>query len=227
MPLESKKLNKKLEKKLTLDYLLYLPKDYDGAKKFPLVIFLHGAGERGSNIELVKIHGFPKLVAAGGEYDFILAAPQCPGGKNWGEGKADEFIALVGELIEKYAVDTARIYLTGLSMGGFGTFFYGAKYKNAFAALAPICGGIREHIPSVEIYKDKPLWVFHGAKDSVVGLANSTWIVNELNNMDADVKFTVYPDADHDSWTETYDNPALVRWFLSKKNENFSLEPVF
>ena len=227
MSLKAQKLEKIIEKKITLDYLLYLPKEYDESdKKYPLVIFLHGAGERGSDTEKLKVHGIPKLIAAGQDFEFIAVAPQCPSDKWWGEFVEDEFENLLKDCIESYKVDTSRIYLTGLSMGGYGTWYYGWKYCKAFAALAPICGGLNSSKArsKLEVFKDTPIWVFHGAKDEVVTLSSSAEIVNALNDIDAKVKFTVYPDAEHDSWTETYDNPAFYKWLLSQYNYNFNFE---
>ena len=226
MSLEAKKLDKIIEKKITLDYLLYLPKEYaDNDKEYPLVIFLHGAGERGDDINKVKVHGIPKVVSEGKDFEFIAVAPQCPEDKWWGDSVDDEFENLLRECIENYRVDTSRIYLTGLSMGGYGTWYYGWKYNKAFAALVPICGGAGSPkiINAIEKYKNTPIWVFHGAQDSVVPLSSSTVLVNALNDIDADVKFTVYPEAEHDSWTETYENPALYKWLMSKQNDNFVL----
>jgi len=250
MPFEAKEFSAVIQKIVSLKYLLYLPKDYNDfnieldsenleieAKKFPLIIFLHGMGERGNDLELVKIHGLPRQISEGQNFDFIVACPQCPDNKFWGEIVEDEFINLVKELIEKYNVDTSRIYLTGLSMGGFGTWYYGRRYKSVFAALAPVCGGLdikfvdpqlyevyRNHdFYTIDVYKDIPIWNFHGAKDSLVALECSTSIVNALNDINGDIKFTVYPDLDHDSWTPTYQNPALYKWFLSKKNECFKI----
>lgn len=235
MSFASKEFNAVIQKTVSLKYLLYLPKDYDelnieldqesfgiGPKKFPLIIFLHGMGERGDDLEKVKIHGLPKQIDAGQDFDFIVACPQCPDNKFWGETLEDEFISFLKDLIEKYNVDTSKIYLTGLSMGGFGTWYYGYKYTNAFAALAPVCGGI-SHSVSFEAYKDIPIWNFHGAKDAAVPLERSTSIVNALNDIGGNIKFTVYPELEHDSWTPTYENPALYKWFLSNKNEHFRI----
>jgi Predicted peptidase len=222
MSLIPKKLEKIIEKKITLDYLLYLPKGYEESdEKYPLVIFLHGAGERGSDVEKLKVHGIPKLVSEGKAFEFIAVAPQCPEDKWWGGFVEDEFENLLRESIADYRVDTSRIYLTGLSMGGFGTWYYGAKFNKAFAALAPICGGLNASNINLEIYKDIPMWVFHGAKDSTVPLSESSDLVNALNELDANVKFTVYPEAEHDSWTVTYENPAFYKWMLSQYNKNF------
>ena len=123
----------------------------------------------------------------------------------------------MNDVITSYAVDTERLYLTGLSMGGFGTWHLGAVHPERFATLAPICGGgawFAGFPEKARVLKDVPIWVFHGAKDEVVPLQESEKVVDVLKACGGNVRFTVYPDADHDSWTETYNNPELYEWFL-------------
>jgi predicted peptidase len=212
---EAQTLNRAITKVVKLNYLLYLPKDYgrEAGRKWPLVLFLHGAGETGSDVEMVKKHGPPKLIAAGKEFPFIVASPQAPV-RGW---KADELAALLDEIEEKYAVDKDRVIVTGLSMGGYGTFDLAMAHPDRFAAIAPIAGGGQPrrsrgiaHIP---------VWVFHGTKDSVVPASESENMVNALKAAGADVKYTVYPELDHDSWTVTYENPALYEWMLAQKRK--------
>jgi predicted peptidase len=206
-----------LERKqvLTADYLLHLPPGYgaDTTKRWPLVLFLHGAGERGTNLQIVAKHGPPKIDLAKNE--FITVAPQCPSGQIWSN---DLLLALLDEIESKYAVDTKRVYLTGLSMGGFGTWSLGLSHPEKFAAIAPICGG-GDFITPLLADKAKlvslPIWAFHGGKDPVVPLEESERMVNCLKKMGVnEVKLTVYPEAGHDSWTQTYTNPELFQWFL-------------
>jgi len=210
---------KEITKKVSLGYLLYLPKGYGEKKdqKWPLILFLHGAGERGSDLSLVKKHGPPKLIDQGKEFPFIVVSPQCPTTSWWPE-QVDALTALLDEVRSKYAVDAERVYLTGLSMGGFGTWTLASRYPERFAALAPICGGGDKYL--VSRLKSVPVWVFHGAKDPVVPLQSSTDMVEALKRAGGDVQLTVYPEAQHDSWTETYNNPKLYEWFLShRRNE--------
>jgi predicted peptidase len=149
------------------------------------------------------------LVQAGKDFPFIVVSPQCERSQRW---HPDAVAQLVDELCGRYKVDRQRMYLTGLSMGGFGTWDTIAAHPKLFAAAAPICGG---GDPSrVALHKHIPTWVFHGAKDAVVPLARSEEMVEALKAAGVDVKFTVYPEAGHDSWTETYDNPKLYDWFL-------------
>jgi predicted peptidase len=208
-------LNKKTVQVMDCNYLLYLPADYDkGGKKWPLIMFLHGAGERGNNLEVVKKHGPPKMIAQGKSFDFIIVSPQCPNDMWWPE-KTDLLIALLDEIEAKYRVDTDRVYLTGLSMGGFGTWTLAIEYPNRFAAIAPICGGSERYLGYR--LKKVPVWAFHGAKDNTVPLIRSQEMVDAVKKAGGDAKLTVYPEAEHDSWTETYNNPELYQWFLSHK----------
>ena len=209
------RLNKTITKVEDCNYILYLPPDYGkGDKKWPLIMFLHGAGERGNNLELVKRHGPPKMVAHGKSFDFIIVSPQCPNDTWWPE-KTDLVITLLDEIEAKYRVDTDRVYLTGLSMGGFGTWYVAEKYPQRFAAIAPICGG-SEHYEASRL-KNVPVWAFHGAKDNVVPLIRSQEMVDAVKKAGGDAKLTIYPEAEHDSWTETYNNPELYQWLLSHK----------
>lgn len=197
-----------------LRYLLYLPPEYkpDG-KPWPLLVFLHGMGETGNNLELVKRHGPPKLIAQGKHFPFIVLSPQTPR-PGW---NPDAVVALIDAICEHYNVDRSRIYLTGLSMGGFGTWATAAAYPDRFAAIAPICGGGDPRW--AERLKDIPIWVFHGAKDQVVPVAFSERMVEAIKAAGGNVKFTVYPDAGHDSWTVTYNNPELYNWFLQHRKK--------
>jgi predicted peptidase len=201
-------------KEIRMNYLLYLPKDYGKTDKtWPLILFLHGAGERGDNIEKVKTHGPARLAAEGRDFDFIIVSPQCPQ-EGWWTGMTDELMALVDDISQRYQVDTRRLYITGLSMGGFGTWSLIQKYPDKFAAAAPICGG-GETVPARHRLDKMPIWVFHGAKDEVVPLSKSEEMVKVVEKSgNKNIKFTVYPEAGHDSWTETYNNPELYQWFL-------------
>ena len=207
---EEKHFEKEITVKVKLNYLLFLPDDYaQGDKKWPLILFLHGAGESGDDLSKVKIHGPPKIVETKTNFPFIVVSPQSPG-RGW---NPDTLKGLLDDVLANYRVDRDRVYLTGLSMGGYGTWSLAAAYPGSFAAIAPICGG--GNPADAKKIKDLPIWVFHGAKDEAVPLRRSEEMVDALKEVGADVKFTVYPDAGHDSWTETYDNPELYKWFMS------------
>jgi len=200
-----------------IQYLLYVPQDYAKAKEpWPLVLFLHGAGERGDNLDKVKVHGPPKLVARGKEFPFICISPQCPAKAWWDRPREIAALkALLDDAAARYNVDTGRVYVTGLSMGGFGTWALAIDQPKRFAAIAPICGkGDPEKVAAI---KHVPTWVFHGAKDRTVPLKRSEEMVEALKAAGAEPKFTVYPDAGHDSWTATYNNPDFWKWLLAQR----------
>ena len=198
--------------KVSLNYLLYLPQDYKQKESWPLLLFLHGAGERGDNLDLVKVHGPPKLIAAGKEFPFIVASPQCPTDQWW---QAVELTALLDEIVEKHKVDESRIYVTGLSMGGFGAWSLASYTPKRFAAIMPICGGGETHW--TKTFAHLPVWAFHGAKDTAVPLERSEKMVEALKKSGGEPKLTIYPDVAHDSWTETFANPAVYEWLLGQK----------
>lgn len=202
-----------------LPYLLYLPegakagKAAPGEKSFPLVVFLHGAGERGNNLDLVKNHGPPKRVEAGDDFPFLLVSPQCPKDQWWPWQPVHE---LIDHLEATLPVDPDRIYLTGLSMGGYGTWDFACRKPERFAAIAPICGGGTPYL--MRRLADLPIWAFHGAKDAVVPLSESERLVTALKRFgNMQTKFTVYPEATHNSWTQAYDDPDLYEWLLSHR----------
>jgi predicted peptidase len=212
---QPKTFQRQMTKTVGLSYLLYLPPGYDEKQPWPTILFLHGMGERGDDLEKVKVHGIPKKLEAGEDMPFIVISPQCPMGSFW-TLETDALNALLDEVIDHYAIDTDRLYLTGLSMGGYGTWQLGTEYPERFAAVAPICGG---GFPERAVaLKDTPVWVFHGDKDEVVLIRESQEMVDALEACGAkDVQFTVYPGVGHDSWTQTYDNPKLYNWFLSHR----------
>jgi len=222
-----KKISVEIKRTVELNYLENLPKDYDAKKKYPLVIFLHGAGERGNNVKKVKVHGIPKLIdkksALLQKYEFIAISPQCPDIYSW-SAIPETVENLIKDCIENLSVDTSRIYLTGLSMGGFGSWNLACRNPHAFAAVAPICGGLwGSDSIDLRAIKHLPMWVFHGAKDTVVPLSASADPVADLYELGANVRFTVYPELEHDSWTVTYDSPVFYKWLFSQKNDNFKL----
>jgi predicted peptidase len=209
-------LEKSVTKVLKAGYLLYLPKDYgkEPDKKWPVMVFLHGSGESGADLEKVKVHGPPKLIAQGKDLPFIVVSPQAPvfPRRGW---DVETLNALLDDVLAKHSADTDRVYLTGLSMGGYGTWAWATANPERFAAIAPICGGGQAR-QGARALKNMPIWVFHGAKDTTVPLQESQDMIDALKKAGAaEVKFTVYPEAGHDSWTVTYDNPELFTWLLA------------
>ncbi len=211
---------KTITKNLSCEYLLFLPEGYSKNKKdWPLILFLHGAGERGSDLNKVKVHGPPKIVEKQKDFPFIVVSPQCPK-DDWWTDKVEVLIHLLDDIVDRYNVDSERIYLTGLSMGGYGSWALAAEYPERFAALAPICGG-GNRIMAFRL-KNVPIWAFHGAKDNVVPLKQSEEMVEAIKARGGNAKLTVYPDAGHDSWTETYNNKELYDWFLKHRKASKS-----
>ena len=194
-----------------MGYLLFLPQDYDQKESWPLLVFLHGAGERGDDLELVKKHGPPKIVESKKDFPFVVLSPQC-GQRGW---RLEPLMALIDNIAARHKIDPDRIYVTGLSMGGFGTWALAAAYPHKFAAIAPICGG--GDLKQAERIKQLPVWAFHGAKDEVVPPERSREMVDALQAAGGNVRLTIYPEAGHDSWTESYDNPELYSWLLQHK----------
>ncbi|MGA2867197.1 MAG: prolyl oligopeptidase family serine peptidase [Verrucomicrobiota bacterium] len=198
-----------------LDYLLFLPQGYETSdKRWPLMLFLHGAGESGSDLAKVKLHGPPKLVESKPDFPFIVVSPQSPR-MGW---NVEALNALLDDIIHQYRVDEDRVYLTGLSMGGYGTWSLAAAHPDKFAAIVPICGGGKT--ADAPKLARLPIWVFHGAKDPAVPVARSKEMVEAIKAAGGNPKFTIYPEAAHDSWTETYNNPELYQWLLEQKRRH-------
>ena len=200
-----------------LGYLLYIPTDYgaDAGKKSPIIIFLHGSGEAGdgtTQLDKVKIHGPPKVAPNMKDFPFIVVSPQNPPRQMWlptqVKGLTDHILSTLKN------ADADRVYLTGLSLGGFGTWATATAYPDTYAAIAPICGAGRP--ATVDRIKHLPIWVVHGDKDPAVPVQRSVEMVEALKAAGAkDVQFTRYPDKAHDVWTVTYDDPKFYAWMLS------------
>ena len=202
---------KTITKTVDAQYLVVKPQDYDEFEKYPLLIFLHGRGEQGDDLQRVKIHGPFKKVAELG-LPLLIIAPQSPQDEWW---DVDTLEALVEEIIDDLNVDEDRVYLTGLSMGGSGTWALACRRPELFAAIAPICGwSVPSKAPRL---KDVPVWAFHGNRDEVVGVHESTNMINALHEAGNDARLTIYPEAGHNSWTQTYNNPQLYEWLLSHR----------
>ena len=206
-------------KTVSLDYLIYLPENYvqDSEAAWPLIVFLHGKGERGNDLAMIKKHGIAQITIHQRTLPFVLLAPQCPLGTWWGE-QTDALDALVDDVAQQFHVDTTRVYLTGLSMGGYGTWHFATLFPHRFAAVAPICGGgshWHDYPGRVTALKDTPVWAFHGADDPVVPVSESQILVDVLQDAGGDARLTIYPNTLHDSWTKTYSNPELYTWFFA------------
>jgi predicted peptidase len=204
---------KEITRTVSCRYLLFLPEDFGTTeKKWPLILFLHGVGQWGNDLEKVKELGLPKIVENQKDFPFIVVSPQCPENEMWA---SDVLIPLINEVANQNSVDMDRIYVTGLSMGGGGTWHLACEYPDRFAAIAPICGwGTLEKARNL---KNVPVWAFHGAKDNVVPVKRSEDMVQAVKDCGGNARLTIYPEAGHDSWTETYNNEELYDWFLKHR----------
>jgi len=204
-----------LENKLGLsqDYprVVSLPDDYDkkAADRWPLILFLHGSGERGNDLSKLKDQGPLGYINQGHSLPFIVVSPQCAKRDWWDPAR---LMRLIDQIEATYRVDPKRIYVTGLSMGGYGTFDLAAYYPQKLAAIAPLSGGENPEI--VDRIKTVPTWIFHGAEDTAVPARYSIDIANRMKENGAEVKLTIYPGVGHGGWDKTYADPALYAWFL-------------
>lgn len=196
-----------------LSYLMYQPPGF-ATEPRPLMLFLHGVGERGSDIARVATHGVPNLLERGKNFPFIIVSPQCPEDRTWDE-LTDGLLDLLDAVKPALRADPARIYLTGISMGAFGAWKLAARAPHTFAALVPICGGADEAWASALAHL--PTWVFHGALDTVVPAETSRRMVRALEAVHAPVSFTVYEDLAHECWERAYREPQLYDWLLAQR----------
>ena len=196
-------------------YAKYLPKDYDESKKYPLVLFLHGAGEWGDDLDVACRHGFMKHIRESGkEYPFICIAPQCPKDKYWA-CYTESLIAFLDYICETLPVDKERVYLTGLSMGGTGTWMLAMAARDRFAAIAPICGsGIYWF---GEALVNVPVMVYHGDCDEVVPIENSIEMIRSINKRGGNAQIKVLPGVWHNAWDAAYEGDELYTWLLSHR----------
>jgi predicted peptidase len=210
-----------------VEYLLYLPDTYgqDPQQKWPLILFLHGSGEQGKGLELLRLCEFPKLLDQQPDFPFIVVSPLLPLEADWSwSDRIDALAVLLDQIQATYAVDATRMYVTGLSAGGFGTWEFALRYPKRFAAIVPIAGGYRfrsdltpENICDL---KRVPVWVFHGAQDTIVLPNQAKIMVDALQACSGEVRFTLYPEANHeDSWKLTYADPELYEWLLEQSRQ--------
>ncbi len=196
-----------------------LPEGYEpgSPRRWPLILFLHGAGERGDDVSLVKKNGVPKIAERDRSLPFVTVSPQCPDGTSW-PMLTESLDALLDEVIGSYPIDVDRIYLTGLSMGGFGTWYLAAAHPERFAAIAPV-SGIGDPKRAQRL-AGLPVWAFHGEYDPFVPLEKDREMIDALKRFGGEVRFTVYADAGHDIWDRVYDNAELYAWFLRHKRSS-------
>jgi len=202
-------------------YLLYVPQQKPPSGKYPLLLFLHGSAERGSDLNLLKRTGPFIFADTAKNFPFILVAPQCDPDRDW---DTQNLLTLIDSLESRLDIDKSKIYVTGYSMGGFGTWKLAQAAPLRFAAIAPICGG--GDSSRICAIRNMSVWAFHGEKDNAVPYVESERMVKGLRSLESDVKFTLYPDLEHDSWSITYANPELYHWLFSKKRvDSIQIDP--
>jgi predicted esterase len=203
-------LRKRLGENQDYPHLTYLPDGYDKDQRaWPLILFLHGSGERGADLNKIKNKGPLDYINKGHPLPFIVITPQCPSDEWWDSAR---LVRLIDQVAAANRVDPKRIYVTGLSMGGFGSFDLAASYPDKFAAIAPLSGG--ENPAIAERLKKMPTWIFHGDEDGVVPARYSVDIFHAMQKLGAPVKLTVYPGVGHSGWDTTYDDPEFYAWLL-------------
>lgn len=195
-------------------YQLFIPRQLSTLKdrRWPLMIFLHGSGERGEDIARVKIHGPPKVADRNPDFPFILISPLLPANEDWDFAKLD---AILDRALATLPVDRSRVYLTGLSRGGHASWRWAAAQPGRFAAVAPVAG--RGDPAAACALKDKPVWAFHGDRDDVVVPEGSFAMVRAIRACGGQPRLTIYPDLGHNAWDPAYDDPALYFWLLSQR----------
>lgn len=197
----------------TLEYFLYYPPDYSSktGAQFPLLLFLHGGGESGASLDMIRKNGLPKLVSEGVEFPFLILAPQNPHKKQWWNVRA--VMALLEKVVSENRVDRNRIYLTGLSRGGNACWEMVTQFPDTFAAMAVVCG--MTPVPYAHwIDRDLAIWVFHGTEDTVIPFSESERMVEKLQEMGYDIRLTAYEGVGHNSWERAYKEEGLYPWFL-------------
>ena len=210
--------HEKLEKMQTelteLGYILTCPDNISDGEKLPLIVFLHGAGERGDNLELLKVYCVPKLFTQNQEYKGIRAytlSPQCPHNTTWIDYK-NELVALIDKVVSQNQIDEKKVSLCGISMGGFGTWELALTYPDKFHKIAPLCGGgMNWRAWAINM----PVRVFHGRRDDVVPISQSEAMVNSLRVQGKDVEFIVYDDLSHNCWDRAFEETDLINWLVS------------
>lgn len=197
----------------SIHYLVNYPAGYEkDTADWPLLLFLHGGGESGNDLERVKIHGPTKHLAAGQQFPFVTLAPQNKYVRGFWDVVA--LSHLLDDFIATHRIDEKRIYVTGLSRGGLGTWMLAMHNQGRFAAIAPVCGAVPASY-DIWIPADLPIWVHHGADDGLIHPSESINMVENLREKGMNPKLTIYEGIGHNAWDPAYENPALYTWLLS------------
>lgn len=213
-----KKITSRKKKEGEFGYYLYAPNEQP-KENIPLIVFLHGAGERGNgttDLKLINVNALPKYITQGAEYPAFILCPQCPKGFVW-----NNFVVslkkLIDDISEKYSVDKNKIALTGISMGGYGTWEMGITYPGFFSCIAPICGG--GFFWRTAELKNEKIWAFHGDADKTVPCSNSLQMVDGVNKNGGHARLTIFHDVEHNSWDPAYCDTKLIDWLLAGSKE--------
>jgi predicted peptidase len=205
----------------SIRYLLYLPKAYDSKEKWPLLLFLHGRGESDGPLSIVKKWGPPRLIDRGENFPYIVVSPQCPPNpESWPQpGQQALLVALLDHITNSCKVDQDRVYLTGLSMGGYGSWRLAADHPERFAAVVPICGAGKP--ADAEKLKFLPIWVWHGTEDPAVPFQRSVEMVEAIKQAGSTtIRFTTLEGVGHNSWEAAYATPELYQWLDKQTASN-------
>jgi predicted esterase len=208
------RMREQLHSEPEYQYLVDLPVDYDKDpnKRWPLILFLHGSGERGNDLKKVRDQGLAKVLATGNKFPAVIISPQCPANEWW---QSCLLVKLLNDVTAKYRVDADRTYLTGISMGGFGSWALGLACPERFAAVAPVCGG--SDLTDAARLKDIPLWAFHGQEDKTVPVTNTINMVAAIRQAGGHPHDTLYPGVGHGCWHLVYDTDAFYTWLFAQK----------
>jgi len=225
---------------VTYRYQVYVPAEWSAKQRWPVILSLHGAGERGDDGLFSSELGLGRAIRRNARaFPFVAVFPQCPESATWADKHIQEMaMAALESAIREFRGDRARVYITGLSMGGYGTWEMAMRYPRFFAAIAPVCGGLRAPNGYPEIFSKQvnlntadpyaeaarkigaiPVWIFHGARDPVVPVDESRKMAAALKSAGAPVRYTEYPDASHNSWDRAYAEPELVKWLLAQRRK--------
>jgi len=212
---------KEISAEVNYNCILTTPTGFDKEKKsLPMIVFLHGMGERGDDVERVRLLGIAKLFSNDPDYAgtrVITLSPQCPANSFWTQ-ETHGLKVLIESVAEEYNVDKDRISLTGLSMGGYGTWCMGMDHPELFSALAPICGGGIPYNPAA--LAKFPIWTFHGDKDDIVPIFETQRMVEFIRKAGGDPKFTVFEGVNHASWVPAYEETDVIQWLIAQDRRN-------
>lgn len=207
------------KQKVNYKHLTYLPKNYNtDTSKYPLVIYLHGGSQKGIDLEKLKVYGLPYLVDKGKEFNFIMVAPQCPEGRYW--STENWFDSLYNEVTSNYRIDKNRVYVTGISMGGYGTYTTALDHPEKIAAIVPLCGGVNNSDTSrICTLKDIPVLTYHGTADTEISIQETERIVESLNKCNGNITFHRLEDEGHGIQYLYETKPEIYEWLLKQRKD--------